>query len=378
MENYDVIIVGAGIAGCGLAYNLSKECPEKKVLIIDKKEPGANAAYGYRNTTEEIVKKYNLPYEHIYKGVKVGTADKTHFILNKKYYFIDYKKSCKKLLKNSNSEFQQEEAVKLNGKILKTNKGEYNFKILVDCSGHNFFAKRLRKQKIPFGYFIGKTRILKNKLKNVDYFYYQFDDSWYIEDFYPLKNKTIQGDWQYTKKIDFKQIIPNKKNLYKKYISNPEIIQENTVVVPTTPVLPLVYNNIAFLGDSFGNALTSSAFGVHVILDSSRILTKAIKEKNLKSYEEDWKKEYLDNYIKYLAIRLDTSNNSKFLQQIKKTPTRVELLPYFSKYPQIFDEILMCNPNLRFPQEIKEKFPKRSKLVQLYYYLYLKLKYASM
>ena len=42
MESYDVVIVGGGIAGTGLAYNLSKTCPNKSVLILDKNKPGAN------------------------------------------------------------------------------------------------------------------------------------------------------------------------------------------------------------------------------------------------------------------------------------------------------------------------------------------------
>ena len=113
MEKYDVIIVGAGIAGCGLAYNLKRFNYGGKVLLIDKDEPGANAAYGYRNTTEEIVKEYDLPYEHVYKGMKVGVADKTYFTLQKKFYFIDYKKTCKNFIKNSQTEFRKEKAINL-------------------------------------------------------------------------------------------------------------------------------------------------------------------------------------------------------------------------------------------------------------------------
>lgn len=378
MENYDVIIVGAGIAGCGLAYNLSKKCPEKKVLIIDKKEPGANAAYGYRNTTEEIVKKYNLPYEHIYKGMKVGIEDETFFTLKRKFYFIDYKKSCKKLLKNSNSEFQQEEAVKLNGKILKTNKGEYCFKILVDCSGHNFFAKKLFKQKIPFRYWIVKTRVLKNTLKNKDYFHYQFNDSGYFEDLYPLKNKTLQGDWQYTKKINFNLISPDKKTIYKKYISSPEIVKENYTVIPCSPVLPLVHKNIVFLGNSFGNPSTSSAEGVRHILNTLEILTKAIKKQDIQLYEKEWKRKYLDVYIKYLVAKYYTFHNPWYMRYIKKTVPWEKLALNFGKHPEFFNHMFDGESRFEIPHDMKKIFPKSAPIFQLYYYLYLKLKYVLM
>ena len=63
MEYYDVIIVGAGIAGCGLAYNLKRIGYKGSVLVIDKKEPGANAAYGYRNIEGDIVEEFNLNYQ---------------------------------------------------------------------------------------------------------------------------------------------------------------------------------------------------------------------------------------------------------------------------------------------------------------------------
>lgn len=377
MENYDVIIVGAGIAGTGLAYNLKKENYRGSVLVIDKKGVGANAAYGYRNTTSEVVKEYNFPYEHVYKGVKVGSEDKTYFTLNKKFYFLNYKKICKHLLKKSDAEYKKEKALKLNNEVLKTNEKKYKFKILVDCSGSNFFVKKIYNQIIPFRYFIGRVRTLKNKLKNTNYFYYQFSDSGFIEELYPLKDKTLQGDWQYTKNTDFNLINPEEKTLYKS-IDKPKIIKQKTAIVPATPIFPLTYKNIVFLGDSFGNATTSSAEGIRTILDSSKMLTKAIKENNLHSYEKAWKRKYLNAYLKYLVIKLDTYTDNKFLQKIKKTPPRVKLFPIVKKYLKFFEKNLMCNPSIKVPSEIKKQYPKRKKIFLLYYYLYLKLKYAHM
>ena len=36
-EHIDVLIVGAGLSGIGAAYHLQKECPHKKVLIIERR-----------------------------------------------------------------------------------------------------------------------------------------------------------------------------------------------------------------------------------------------------------------------------------------------------------------------------------------------------
>lgn len=375
MEKYDIIIVGAGIAGCGLAYNLKKECPEKKVLIIDKEEIGANAAYGYRNTTQEVIDEYNLPYEHIYKGIRIGMKDKTIFTLNRKFYFINYKKACKYLLKSSNIKSKKETALKLGKNTIITSKNQYYFKILVDSSGNNFFARRQKKKKGSFRYWMGKTRVLKNKLKDTEYCYFQFNDSGYFEDLYPLKNKTLQGDWQYTKKNNIKLIWSEKNNLFNKYFKNPKVIQEDFVANPSTPIIPIVYKNIVLLGDSFGNALTSSGAGIEVILKTSKILTQSIKNKNIKSYEKIWKKKYLKTYIKYLVTKLDTYNHSEFITKLKGTPTREELMPLMKKHIKTFNSILDCEKIQTFPKEIKQKYPTRAKLFQIYYYIYLNIRY---
>jgi flavin-dependent dehydrogenase len=378
MEYYDIVIIGAGIAGCGLAYNLNKECPEKKVLIIDKEEVGTNAAYGYRNTTEDVIKEYNLPYEHIYKGIKIGIKDKTIFTLNRKFYFIDYKKACKYLLKNSNVKFKKETAIKLGKNILLTNQNKYYFKILVDCSGNNFFARKQKNKKDSFRFWMGKTRILKNKLKDTDYFYFQFNNSGYFEDLYPMKNKTLQGDWQYTKKNDVKLIWADKNNLYNKYFKNPRIIQENFVANPSTPIIPIVYKNIVLLGDSFGNALASSGAGIKVILETSQMLTKSIVRKDLKSYENLWKKKYLNTYIKYLVSKLDMYNNPKIIDKIKGSPTKKEIMPLMGKYKKIFEKILDCDMEIKIPKEIKQLYSLRSRIFQIYFFFYLHLKYKLM
>ncbi len=378
MQNYDLIIVGAGIAGCGLAYNLKRMGYKGSVLIIDKEEVGANAGYGYRNTSENIVKEYNLPYEHIYKGVKVGLFDKTYFTLNRKFYFIDYKKACKHLLKNSYAEFKKEKAIKQNKNILETDKNKYGFKVLADCSGHYFFAKRLHNQQLPFRYWVGKTKVLKNRLKDTNHHYSQFNDSGYFEDIYPLKNKTLQGDWQYTKKIDFSLIESPKKNLYKKYFSDPKIIREDYVVIPCVPAFPLVYKNITYLGDSFGNASTSAAEGISTTLKTSEILASAIKKQNLTYYERNWKRRYLETYIRYLTSKYYNYHSSELIKKIKKIPKKEKVILVLKKHPEFFENMLTSNPDPSIPIEIAKEYPRRHKLFLLYYYLYLKLKYALM
>ncbi|KHO50355.1 MAG: hypothetical protein QT05_C0052G0034 [archaeon GW2011_AR13] len=339
MKEYDVIIIGAGIAGTGLAYNLNKECPEKKVLIIDAKEPGSNASYGYRNIMESLQKEYNFPYEHMYKGMKIGIEDRIFFTLNRKFYFIDYKKICNKLLRESKAEFKKGFAKEFNSKILKTDKENYKFKYLVDCSGSSFFIKKKLRHKLPFRYWMAKTRVLKNDLNLLK----------------PIENQ-----------------------LYKKLISKPKIIKEDIVGNPCTPVLPLVYKNIAFLGDSFGNPVTSSACGIKPILDTSKILSKAIKKNNLRLYEKEWKKRYLEIYIRYLVPKYYTYHKLKYFQKFKKPTSWFKLIEQFEKYPELFETMFDGEKQFKLPKETKKIFHKSSKIFQGAYYIYLKYKYYKM
>ncbi|MCW8966813.1 MAG: hypothetical protein OQK82_09050 [Candidatus Pacearchaeota archaeon] len=375
-EIYDIIIIGAGVAGCGISYHLKKVNFKGRLLIIDKKEPGANNAYGGRNTTKEIIKKYSLPYEHIYKGIKVGSEDETLFIFNKEFYFVNYKKICKKLLTYSQVEFRQETGIKLDKNILITNKNHYRFKIIIDCSGKDFFCKKIYKQRLPFRYWIGKTLISEKKIKDKNYFYFQFNDNNNFEDLYPLKNKTLYGTWQYTKKPYMNKINLPKKNLKDTYIKDSKIIKIQKAIIPCTPVFSMRYKNIYFLGDSFGNATTSSAEGIRAILENAKSLANLIKKNELNKYEKIWKKKNFDSYMKFLVPRINEHHNLKFIQNIKKLPSKKEKLKILKKYPDIFEKILMSDSNFKYPKEIEKIFISRQKVFLMYNYLLLKLRYS--
>ncbi len=149
MEYYDVIIVGAGIAGCGLAYNLKRIGYKGSVLVIDKKGVGANVGYGYRNTFKEIIDEYGLLYEHKYEGLKYCMDDKEYMTIDAPFYFVNYQKICKTLIMRSFINFKKEEAIYIKDNNLKTKKSDYKFRYLVDCSGNNFFLKNILKQNKP-------------------------------------------------------------------------------------------------------------------------------------------------------------------------------------------------------------------------------------
>lgn len=365
MEKYDVIIVGGGLAGTSLSSILHEVCPEKNILLIDKNKVGSNSGYGYRNVFRETIEKYNLPYVHKFKGVKFGTLDQIYVILEEESFFVEYEEICNDLLKRSeNVIFKKEEALNVQTKVLKTNQNEYKFKYLIDCTGASFFLRKILNKPIPFRYWLGCVKILENKVDDTDYFYFLVDETGFMEDLYPLKDKTLQGNWQYTNKIDF-SLISNPSNIfYKKIIKEPKILKEQYVIEPVSPVLPLVYKDYAFLGDSFGNATSTSGEGIRPILASAEILANAIKNNNLKQYEKEWKKRYLDIYIKHLASK----SNQK---------DKIKTLGPLSKYPELFTKILKNEP-FELPKEVKKQIPKSVIARQIFNYLRLKAKYALM
>ncbi len=361
MEYYDVIIIGAGIAGCGLAYNLKRIGYKGSVLIIDKEGIGSNIGYVYRNTFEETIKKYNLPYYHKFNGLKMGTSKGIILKIPVTFYLINYQKTCKYLFDKAYKNYKKEKSIAIKNNFLKTDKAKYEFRYLIDCSGGKLFARKYFKKSLPKRYWIGNVKVFKYTRKDKDNcFYFLSEKNGFVEDLYFVKNITINGWWQYAKD-PLEKIKPPKDPFSKQFIKNDtKIIANNHVVLPAEPVLPLIYKNIAFLGDSFGNATPATGEGIRPILNSSEILANAIKKGSLLQYEKEWKEKYLDDYQKAVASKIDMKNRLKIIYLLKD-------------YPEIFLK-LVKNESVNLPIEIKKKFPKNLLLKQISYYLFLRFK----
>ncbi len=380
MEYYDVIIIGAGIAGCGLAYNLKRIGYMGSVLVIDKDGIGSNEGYRYKIAMEEDILEYNLPYVKKFKGLKIGPHESVHATIERPDYFVDYKETCECLFNNSEAIFLKTEAKSMNKNRLIVDNTSLKFKYLIDCSGVSFFLRKFQKKVLPNVYWIGFIKILKGKFKNLDkdYYYYMFGSKGTFEDFYIVNDEMVHGYWQYTRKIDHRLIKPPKKDFFSLYVKDPKILMEKKAVIPNSPIFPLVHKNTALLGDSFGIPYTASGLGLHPILESSKILSKAIKINNLKKYEKWWKKRNLKAYSLFLASRLDRYFNNKIMEFLKKRyPDNTDVLKIFDKNPESFNKLLNNEIDADLSM-ITKKYPKYRNLFVAFEYISLRIKYLLM
>ncbi|MCK4997697.1 hypothetical protein KAS08_05320 [Candidatus Pacearchaeota archaeon] len=365
MEHFDVIIIGAGIAGVGLAYHLNKICPEKKTLIIDKEDIAFNEGYGSRITYSETINKYNLPYKHIFDGMKIGNKKGVYLTVDAPFFAIDYKEVCASLLNRSSLILKKEKAIRIFRDILETNKNKYHFKFLVDCSGHNAFLNKFIKRKNPLFYWIGNTNICEGKsILKENYFYLLAEDNGFIEDIYVTSDQISLGHWTYTKKIDFNCIKYPKQKFSSKVLNNLSFIKQSRVVVPGTPILPLTKKNFAFLGDSMGNVIPTVGEGVRPILESSELLARAIKKNNLKLFDKEWKRIYLSRYLKVISGKIDIKD-------------RLAIGYMLVKNPEIFLKMIKLE-KFKFPEEVSKKIPIKWKKEILKRFILLRFKFFIM
>lgn len=382
MDKYNLVIIGAGIAGCGLAYNLKKSGYNGSVLIIDKEKPGANSAYGIRTVYEDTIKNHSIPYLHKYKSLKIGLFDKILFECKDSIYLIDYQNLCEFMLKNSDCIFKKEKAKKINQNILVTDKNKYTFNHLIDCSGANFFLKKRFNQKLPFKYWLVNSKVIKKNFDVKDIglseksCYFMFSDTNFVEDFYPLKDSVLQGDWSYEENINFRKIHPHKQTFLKK-IPKLKVIKSVKTCVPVSPVFPISFGNYTCLGDSFGSANPNVGIGVDVILDSSKSLAELITSDKTKEFEREWKKKYFIHFTKILTSKLDRYHNQEITKRIKNYPSLPEVIDKLGDSPYFFENIMKNKLGEKWPKELKGIFPKKQILFLTYYYLFLRMKYSK-
>lgn len=381
---YDVIIVGAGIAGCGLAYNLKRIGYKGSILVIDKDEVGANKKTGLRIIAEDkldAVKEYSLPYFHKFKGFRLGGGKNIIVTINIGTYLLKYIDACVHLIKSSDAVYRDEiaEKISLESNTLQTNKRTCKFKYMVDSSGSSFFLRNQLNLPKPRRYWIGFPALNDDapKLDKNYYYNYMNEENVELVEFLFDGQKFIKTIWKCCHRNQFELVHTSGKKFVKIKTSKGEVIvnPEDFIAFPIGPTFPLAMKNVAFLGDSFGNAPHLSGAGIDMCLRTSKMLAEAISKDSLKSYEKEWRQKFAKTYLNHLCVRAERTNNPLWLQKIKKYPTVSEVLRGIVGNEEYYLSIIRNNFHLIPSGKIKNVYPGRQKLFLAILYVYYKILY---
>lgn len=128
-----MIIAGASFAGLAVASMI----PGGNVLLIDRKEVGTHQTSAC-GTTVKMVKELGCEKSvlNTFDTSTLHIKDKEVDIpLPEHFCTIDYKKFCKKLLKQSTVEFLKANVERVKNSSVITSEGNFKSSIIVDCTG---------------------------------------------------------------------------------------------------------------------------------------------------------------------------------------------------------------------------------------------------
>ena len=134
MKNYDIIIIGGGIAGIYTMYNLKKKYPKLKVLLLEKNERFGGRVYTYKKTVDNVEYSMDLGagrigFHHklMLSLIKELKLDKFIIPITNTENYIEYNKKTKQ---SSDLSKSKQHSQKLLNKFLSSSKIE-NLSIVI-------------------------------------------------------------------------------------------------------------------------------------------------------------------------------------------------------------------------------------------------------
>lgn len=322
MKNYDVIIVGAGVAGLSLTSELADT--SFNILLLDKKKNAEDVRY---NTSGSFIdpKQWELPNSIFNPVHRLLFWSKNEVVIKEGLaYIIDRKKLLRFLEKKSreNKNLKIEYGLKIKETIFDTqgikylvyskneNDVQVSARIIIDCSGASAIIGRktdmvTSKPIIAFGaeYLVP----LKKEVHTADLFVganlkggygwiFPKDPRTAIVGYgtlsrecFPNVEKYLRGMWHIKRVSERCDLNPLEKNL--------------AVFRTGKPISRFTERNLLLVGDSALQANPLIGEGIKFIMDASRIVSKWIKisiENNdlnpLKNYDKEWRKKYYKKY----------------------------------------------------------------------------------
>jgi flavin-dependent dehydrogenase len=294
MEFYDVVIIGAGIAGAGVAFNLRRLGYGGKVVIVDR-DPFVQRDYDVRYTSKRIIGLYGIKKMKEYTSYRIGSNGKEFGKVEISHHVFKYTEACRDLVNRSGCIVIKETALDacVSDNILTTSGRRIRYRQLIDASGMGFFLKRKLGQRLPRHYWFGRTHILDEDSDDAHAFVSHFYDGGGLEELYPLGDIIYYGQWIYSKISG---------RLPEKFLAKP-VRSFPGSVAPANPAFPWRCGNNFFLGDCAGQAMTASAIGIEPILDASALLAESIHSGDPGKYERVWKRKHFMRYMAQYAYR---------------------------------------------------------------------------
>jgi digeranylgeranylglycerophospholipid reductase len=317
---YDVIIIGAGVAGIMTAKELSNL--KKKVLLIDANEDILHIPFHTLGSFINI-KEFGFTEKVIASEIDGMTIHSKKFSHKSsgKAYIIDKERLHKEIIENFNSEnldIKTETVIEdyiLNSdnsikEVLDSKGNRYSAKIFVDTTGIQGILSRklgLQDKDLKLAKGIEYNVKYKGDPNKVIFIIGKYVDGGYVW-LFPLKNRrAILGFCSL--KPEIIDVIPQRiHKLFIHPVLKDLIEKDNDKIeagsIPITNVkTKFVNKNLVCIGDSVSQVNPLAGEGYHFILSSAVMASKAINsalDQNnlslLQQYERDWYNKFYKSY----------------------------------------------------------------------------------
>ena len=402
MYDYDILILGGGIAASSVAYNLELSLPSLKKAIVHPFE--ASALDVSVVTFTEHVKRYGLQDSviHQYHAQRFESINHVGYSTNmdsKPFSFIDYGKACEILQKRSNAEIFQDSFVRKEGEIVELTSGlKLRARFVVDAMGlFSPLRDNLGLEKPDL-----RTALLFRKYKvskvNSDTFSYVVGNglfSGYVSNggwIYPINNETVEigsafllndktGTYKKPDESMYEKLEESLAQILSSFFPDAiPVSAPKTRITAYSPTKQVVSENVLFLGDVAGTGDPFLCANCSRYMEMSEVavlsILKAVllgNNKWLNDYQKQWNYE-LNSYCKRRTARAQIlfkktlKQWNKILQkrrqrEAKKTlASRMGKLGYSLRYTlnrySIFDVTKLLYRELRFMIKYRILNPK--------------------
>ncbi len=317
MNNFDVIIIGAGPAGSTAAYTLAKSGISCAV-IEQKKTPGKPVCCG-EAVSEASLKAAGLLHgsyvDRKINGFRIFFPNNKHFFVNSPGYIINRDKFDQYLfalaVKNGANTFLSHKAGTIKrtdtGFEVLTNKGSFACKYLIGADGPESLVDAL---------FFNNRAVLAQaaqyKLPKTNYHYNSTD---YLDFYYDTLSNYYFWIFEKTREINAGGLVKNKEVLIefiKKHVPGGDFKYKGFCrgSIPISGIKDKIFSQNAFLiGDAAGLTNPVTFAGIYTAILSAKICAYSIygevkmgKKESPALYEKAVRKQYFaSNDLKYAA-----------------------------------------------------------------------------